>query len=178
MRQMKRLLILVITIMILAQTALAFGTYRTLDFSNGESEKQAGKILYEYILQEQNMTPAEIKDFARIEPQSVRAFEIDLNDDGEKEIVGMVYSTLYLGTAGYSLFILQLQNDEYKNIAYVLNIEPQKELKILNAKTNGYRDIKLQGSVAYNFKPFIVKYRNGYYQSDRQTKSLERALQQ
>lgn len=124
------------------------------------------------------MTPAGIKDFARIEPQSVRAFEIDLNDDGEKEIVGMVYSTLYLGTAGYSLFILQLQNDEYKNIAYVLNIEPQKELKILNAKTNGYRDIKLQGSVAYNFKPFIAKYRNGYYQSDRQTKSLERALQQ
>ena len=175
---MKRLLILVMTIMIFAQMALAFGTYRTLDFSNGESEKQAGKILYEYILQEQNMTPAEIKDFARIEPQSVRAFEIDLNDDGEKEIVGMVYSTLYLGTAGYSLFILQLQNDEYKNIAYVLNIEPQKELKILNAKTNGYRDIKLQGSVAYNFKPFIVKYRNGYYQSDRQTKSLERALQQ
>ena len=175
---MKRHLILVITIMIFAQTALAFGTYRTLDFSNGESEKQSGKILYEYILQEQNMTPAEIKDFARIEPQSVMAFEVDLNDDGEKEIVGMVYSTLYLGTVGYSLFILQLQNDEYKNIAYVLNIEPQKELKILNAKTNGYRDIKLQGSVAYNFKPFIAKYRNGYYQSDRQTKSLERAHQQ
>ena len=34
------------------------------------------------------MTPAEIKDFARIEPQSVMAFEVDLNDDGEKEIVG------------------------------------------------------------------------------------------
>ena len=175
---MKRLLILVITIMIFAQTALAFGTYRTLDFSNGESEKQSGKILYEYILQEQNMTPAEIKDFARIEPQSVRAFEIDLNDDGEKEIVGMVYSTLYLGTAGYSLFILQLQNGEYKNIAYVLSIEPQNELKILNAKTNGYRDIKLSGSVAYNFKPFIAKYKNGYYQNNDQTKSLERKLQQ
>ena len=131
---MKRLLILVITIMIFAQTALAFGTYRTLDFSNGESEKQAGKILYEYILQEQNMTPAEIKDFARIEPQSVRAFEIDLNDDGEKEIVGMVYSTLYLGTAGYSLFILQKQHSGYKNIS-ILVFEPQRKVYILKTKT-------------------------------------------
>lgn len=175
---MKRFLILVMTIMIFAQTALASGTYCKLDFSDGESDKQAGKILYEYVLKELNKTPEEAKDFARIEPQSVRAFEIDLNDDGEKEIVGMVYSTLYLGTAGYSMFILQLQNGEYKNIAYVLNIETQNELKILNAKTNGYRDIKLSGSVTYNFKPFIAKYKNGYYQNNDQTKSLERKLQQ
>ena len=166
------------SIILFGQTALASGTYCKLDFSDGESDKQAGKILYEYVLKELNKTPEEAKEFARIEPQSVRAFEIDLNDDGEKEIVGMVYSTLYLGTAGYSMFILQLQNGEYKNIAYVLNIEPQNELKILNAKTNGYRDIKLSGSVAYNFKPFIAKYKNGYYQNNDQTKSLERKLQQ
>ena len=66
----------------------------------------------------------------------------------------------------------------YKNIAYVLNLEPQKELKILNGKTNGYSDIKLNGSVAYKFKPFIAKYGNGYYKTDYQTKSLERALLQ
>lgn len=162
MRQMKRLLILVITIMIFAQTALAFGTYRTLDFSNGESEKQAGKILYEYILQEQNMTPAEIKDFARIEPQSVRAFEIDLNDDGEKEIVGMVYSTLYLGTAGYSLFILQKQHSGYKNIS-ILVFEPQRKVYILKTKTNGYHDIKLSGS-NHNCVQYVAKYKDGMYQ--------------
>ena len=131
-----------------------------------------------YVLKELSKTPEEAKDFARIEPETVKAFEVDLNDDGEKEIVGVVYSTFYLGTAGYSLFILQLQNGEYKNIAYVLSIEPQNELKILNAKTNGYRDIKLSGSVAYNFKPFIAKYKNGYYQNNDQTKSLERKLQQ
>ena len=103
---MKRFLILVMTIMIFAQTALAFGTYRTLDFSDGESDKQSGKILYEYVLKELNKTPEEAKEFARIEPETVKAFEVDLNDDGEKEIVGVVYSTFYLGTAGYSLFIL------------------------------------------------------------------------
>ena len=174
---MKKILIFVMAIILFGQTALASGK-RKLDFSDGESDKKAGKVLYEYVLKELNKTPEEAKDFARIELETVKAFEVDLNDDGENEIVGIVYSTFYLGTAGYSLFILQLQNGEYKNIAYMLNIEPQKELKILNAKTNGYSDIKLSGSVAYNFKPFIVKYRNGYYQNDDQTKSLERKLQQ
>ena len=120
---MKKFLIIVMSIILFGQTALASGTYRKLDFSDGESDKQAGKILYEYVLKELNKTPEEAKDFARIEPETVKAFDVDLNDDGEKEIVGMVYSTLYLGTAGYSLFILQLQNGEYKNIARMASIK-------------------------------------------------------
>ena len=159
---MKKFLIIVMSIILFGQTALASGTYCKLDFSDGESEKQAGKILYEYILQEQNMTPAEIKDFARIEPQSVRAFEIDLNDDGEKEIVGMVYSTLYLGTAGYSLFILQKQHSGYKNIS-ILVFEPQRKVYILKTKTNGYHDIKLSGS-NHNCVQYVAKYKDGMYQ--------------
>ena len=159
---MKRFLILVMTIMIFAQTALASGTYCKLDFSDGESDKQAGKILYEYVLKELNKTPEEAKDFARIEPQSVRAFEIDLNDDGEKEIVGMVYSTLYLGTAGYSMFILQKQQSEYKDIS-ILVFEPQKKVYILKNKTNGYHDIKLSGS-NHNCVQYVAKYKDGMYQ--------------
>ena len=159
---MKKFLIIVMSIILFGQTALASGTYCKLDFSGGESDKQAGKILYEYILQEQNMTPAEIKDFARIEPQSVRAFEIDLNDDGEKEIVGMVYSTLYLGTAGYSLFILQKQHSGYKNIS-ILVFEPQRKVYILKTKTNGYHDIKLSGS-NHNCVQYVAKYKDGMYQ--------------
>ena len=159
---MKKFLIIVMSIILFGQTALASGTYCKLDFSDGESDKQAGKILYEYILQEQNMTPAEIKDFARIEPQSVRAFEVDLNDDGEKEIVGMVYSTFYLGTAGYSLFILQKQQSWYKNIS-ILVFEPQKKVYILKNKTNGYHDIKLSGS-NHNCVQYVAKYKDGMYQ--------------
>ena len=108
------------------------------------------------------MTPAEIKNFARIEPQSVRAFEIDLNDDGEKEIVGMVYSTLYLGTAGYSLFILQKQQSGYKDIS-ILVFEPQRNVYILKNKTNGYHDIKLSGS-NHNCVQYVAKYKDGMYQ--------------
>ena len=62
---MKKFLILVMSIILFGQTALASGTYCKLDFSDGESDKQAGKILYEYVLKELNKTPEEAKDFAR-----------------------------------------------------------------------------------------------------------------
>ena len=159
---MKKILIIVMSIILFGQTALASGTYCKLDFSDGESDKQAGKILYEYVLQEQKMTPAEIKDFARIEPETVRAFEVDLNDDGEKEIVGVVYSTFYLGTAGYSLFILQKQQSGYKDIS-ILVFEPQRNVYILKTKTNGYHDIKLSGS-NHNCVQYVAKYKDGMYQ--------------
>ena len=113
--------IIALMCLLLAQPVFAFGSYKKLDFLNGESAPQSNKILYEYVLQEQNMTHEEIKDFARIEPQSVKAFEVDLNDDGTKEVLGVVYSTLYMGTAGYSLFILQLQNGEYKFNAVLIS---------------------------------------------------------
>ena len=159
---MKKFLILVIAIILFGQTALASGTYRKLDFSDGESDKQAGKILYEYVLKELNKTPEEAKDFARIEPETVKAFEVDLNDDRENEIIGIVYSTFYLGTAGYSLFILQKQQSGYKDIS-ILVFEPQKKVYILKTKTNGYHDIKLSGS-NHNCVQYVAKYKDGMYQ--------------
>ena len=159
---MKKFLIIVMSIILFGQTALASGTYRKLDFSDGESDKQAGKILYEYVLKELNKTPEEAKDFARIEPETVKAFEVDLNDDGEKEIVGVVYSTFYLGTAGYSLFILQKQQSGYKDIS-ILVFEPQRKVYILKNKTNGYHDIKLSGS-NHNCVQYVAKYKDGMYQ--------------
>ena len=178
---MKKIQILVITLlttMLISQSVMAFGTNKKLDFAKGEADAEASKILYEYVLQEQGMTSVEIKSFAGIEPQSAKAFEVDLNDDGINEIIGFVNSTLYWGTAGYSLFILQKQPNGYKNIAYLLNFEPQKDFYILNTGTNGYRNIKLHGSSAYKFKPFTVKYEDGHYRNNSQTKSLENSLQQ
>ena len=159
---MKKFLILVMAIISFGQTTLASGTYCKLDFSDGESDKQAGKILYEYVLQELNKTPEEAKDFARIEPETVKAFEVDLNDDRENEIIGIVYSTFYLGTAGYSLFILQKQQSGYKDIS-ILVFEPQRNVYILKTKTNGYHDIKLSGS-NHNCIQYVAKYKDGMYQ--------------
>ena len=162
----------------LVQPVLAFGTYKKLNFNDDKSDPHASKILYEYVLKSQNMSPVEIKNLVGIEPQSAKAFEVDLNEDGINEIIGFVNSTLYWGTAGYSLFILQKQPNRYKNIAYLLNFEPQKDFYILNTGTNGYRNIKLHGSSAYKFKPFTVKYEDGHYRNKSQTKSLENSLQQ
>ena len=49
-------------------------------------------------------TQEKFAEIAGIEPESARAIAVDLNDDGTKEIIGLVYSTFYWGTAGYSLF--------------------------------------------------------------------------
>ena len=146
----------------LVQPVLAFGTYKKLNFNDDKPNPQASKILYEYVLKSQNMSPAEIKDLAGIEPKSAKAFEVDLNEDGIKEIIGLVYSTFYWGTAGYSLFILQKQPNGYKDIS-TLVFEPQEIVDIRSEKTNGYHDIKLTGSNGENVQ-YVAKYKDGMYQ--------------
>lgn len=146
----------------LVQPVLAFGTYKKLNFNDDKPNPQASKILYEYVLKSQNMSPAEIKDLAGIEPKSAKAFEVDLNEDGINEIIGLVYSTFYWGTAGYSLFILQKQPNGYKDIS-TLVFEPQEIVDIRSEKTNGYHDIKLTGSNGDNVQ-YVAKYKDGMYQ--------------
>ena len=123
----------------LVQPVLAFGTYKKLNFNDDKPNPQASKILYEYVLKSQNMSPAEIK-----------------------EIIGLVYSTFYWGTAGYSLFILQKQPNGYKDIS-TLVFEPQEIVDIRSEKTNGYHDIKLTGSNGDNVQ-YVAKYKDGMYQ--------------
>lgn len=146
----------------LVQPVLAFGTYKKLNFNDGKLNPQASKILYEYVLKSQNMSSAEIKDLAGIEPKTAKAFEVDLNEDGINEIIGLVYSTFYWGTAGYSLFILQKQPNGYKDIS-TLVFEPQEIVDIRSEKTNGYHDIKLTGSNGDNAQ-YVAKYKDGMYQ--------------
>ena len=146
----------------LVQPVLAFGTYKKLNFNDDKPNPQASKILYEYVLKSQNMSPAEIKDLAGIEPKSARAFEVDLNEDGINEIIGLVYSTFYWGTAVYSLFILHKQPNGYKDIS-TLVFEPQEIVDIRSEKTNGYHDIKLTGSNGDNVQ-YVAKYKDGMYQ--------------
>lgn len=103
------------------------------------SEPVASKILYNYVLTDVDMTPKEIEEIARITPERVNAFEYDLNSDGIKEVIGVVYSTYYYGSIdGYHLFVLQKQNETYKDVSSV-SIEPiAGNLVILKKKKNGY----------------------------------------
>lgn len=146
----------------LVQPVLAFGKYKKLNFNDDKSDPHASKILYEYVLKSQNMSPVEIKDLEGIKPKSAKAFEVDLNEDGIKEIIGLVYSTFYWGSTGYSLFILQKQSNGYKDIS-ALVFEPQEIVEIRSRKTNGYHDIKLTGSNGNNVQ-YVAKYKDGMYQ--------------
>ena len=146
----------------LVQPVLAFGTYKKLNFNDDKSDPHASKILYEYVLKSQNMSPVEIKNLVGIKPKSAKAFEVDLNEDGIKEIIGLVYSTFYWVSAGYSLFILQKQSNGYKDIS-TLVFELQEIVEIRSRKTNGYHDIKLTDSNG-NSVQYVAKYKDGMYQ--------------
>ncbi len=80
---MKKLLSLIFTFILIIQPSFGFGIYKKIDFEK-DSEPRASKILYEHMLKFENKTPEELKDFANIYPESVKAVEIDLNDDGKK----------------------------------------------------------------------------------------------
>lgn len=141
------------------------------DFSR-QSQFRASRILYKYIQNDLNKTPKELKDFANITPKSVRAFETDLNGDNQNEVIGVVYSTYYWGTSGYSLFII---NNEGRNIANA-NFEPSKLFYVLSSISNGYKDIKLYNSSTFNFKPIIIKFHNNKYTDNEQMNLLEKYL--
>ena len=143
------------------------------DFSK-QSQPKARKILYKFVLKELNKTPKEAQDFANITPKTISAFETDLNGDGKKEIIGVVFSTYYWGTAGYSLFILEENNNnDYQNIAkYMINIETNMSFYVLPYKTNGYKDIKYYSSIAFDFKPMQAKFNGKYYYNYEQEKKF------
>jgi hypothetical protein len=137
------------------------------DFSK-QSQPKASKILYKFVLKDLNKTTKEAQDFANITPKTVSAFETDLNGDGKKEIIGVVFSTLYMGSTGYSLFILEEKNNDLDDIVYQINFEPIKQFYILPNKTNGYKDIKIYGSSAYNFEPMVIRYNKHFYYNTKQ----------
>ena len=107
-----------------------------------QSQTKASKILYKFVLKELNKTPKEAQDFANITPKTVSAFETDLNGDGKKEIIGVVFSTYYSCTEGFKLFILEQQN----NIEYIdlsdIHILPNENIYINNIVINNYKEIK------------------------------------
>ena len=127
-------------------------------------DENASKELYDFVLKELNMTPKQIEDFANITPEVVNAFYVDLNDDGADEIIGWISSTFYWGTDGYSLFVLQKNKNNYNNIAYIINFEPQDKVFVTNLRYNDYKIIKLRGSSTFNFEILGVGYDGWVYQ--------------
>ena len=103
----------------------------------------AKEILYEYVLKEMNLTPIEAEKDYSIALDVIFADFVDLNDDGVEEVVGFLNSFYHYGIIGENLFILsKTGTDEYKNVVYLVNFYPHK-IKVLNTKTNGYKDLEV-----------------------------------
>lgn len=157
------------------------------DFSK-QRQAKASRILYEYIKKEEAPIDDEIEIInddgsvtvikMKSDLSRISAFEYDLNDDGENEIIGFTSNSAYWGTAGFSLFILQKNKNinNYSNLAYILNFEPMLKFYILPNKTNEFKDIILYGSTAYNFKPMIVKNNGKVYYNSKQINMLEKYM--
>ena len=142
-----------------------------------QSQSKASKILYEYVLKDLGKSPKEAEKIYKITPNMTGAFEYDLNDDGQKEVIGYVASPAYWGTAGYSLFILEKRNKSYVDIEYLVNFEPMEKVQILQTYTNGYKNIKIHGSSAHNFKPMILTYNGKVYFNLEQIRLFEKYMQ-
>lgn len=138
-----------------------------------EDDEYAKKILYKYLVEQFYTLIEKNEDMNAILNEHnlalLRATSIDLNDDGENEIIGYVEHGMFGGTAGQELFILgKNKNGKYEEISEYLNFETQKNIYILKDKDNGYHKIIIYGSVAYDFRPFLITYNNGVYGNSEQ----------
>ena len=100
---MKKFIVLIVSIITISAVCVCYmysinhqqnNSIATLDFQKRE-DKAASFILYDYILKYFKMTPKQVGDFAKITPEMVTAYKVDLNDDGTDEIIGTCYSTFY-----------------------------------------------------------------------------------
>lgn len=156
---MKKIYKLIILIIIICAVFIFKKTPKDdylLDFTNIKENKSANEILLKYILDGNKEKYERFREF-------INAVEFDLNEDNENEIIGYVNHISYLGTAGYSFFILQKQNDRYIDIAS-MNFEPYMPVYILKTKTNRYRDILIHNGIEYKFIPSILKYKDDKYE--------------
>ncbi|MBR1424131.1 hypothetical protein IJ579_01045 [bacterium] len=143
--------------------------FKKIVFKSGEPT--ANNILYQFV---KNTLETDLFEMANIKPNNVIAYSIDLNDDGQNEIIGLIYSSYYWSRNGWQMFILEYKNGHYRQINSN-NFEPKKNVYILQNKKNGYRVIK---SFEYNMQQFIksggpldvvpvnLYYENGEYHYD------------
>ncbi len=146
-----------------------------IDFMKDRPNWLASRILYNYVLKEVKMSPKEAKD-ANIVPSAVKAYFVDLNDDGKKEIIGIVNSSFYIGSAGHSLIVMEGNFSALKDITLYLSFAPQDKFYVSTNKTSGYRDIKYTFSHSCISAFVEAKYTNGYYYSKQAYDAFKKSL--
>ena len=75
--------------------------------------------------------------------EDVRAVFYDLNSDGISEVIGYINAPSSWCREGMALFILQKVNNSYNDNLGYFNFYPEKGIRILNTKTDGYYDFEI-----------------------------------
>lgn len=105
-------------------------------------DKEASIILYEYALKKVNMTSKQALEAYGYKLEDVRAVFYDLNSDGISEVIGYINAPSSWCREGMALFILQKVNNSYNDDLGYFNFYPEKGIRILNTKTDGYYDFE------------------------------------
>lgn len=104
--------------------------------------KEASKILYDYALKKVNMSSEQALEVFGYKLEDVRAVFYDLNSDGISEVIGYINVPSSWSREGMALFILQKVNKNYNDDLGYFNFYPEKGLRILDTKTDGYYDFE------------------------------------
>lgn len=78
----------------------------------------------------------------------------DIDDDGKKEILGLVKSQQFYTSSGYKLIVLKNTNGNWENIQTDVYFDPTQEFSINNKKITYHK------SFLYNNKKCKAKYKN------------------
>jgi len=132
-------------------------------FLNKTWDKNASKILYEYILNEHKMSPEKAYDAFGYKLSDVRAIFYDLNADGIDEILGYIDVPSSYSADGAYFEILSKQANKYIWIS-LFNAYPHLGIKILDSKTDSYKDIVVY--TTKQWKQTLIKFnkKQGYYE--------------
>ncbi len=171
---MKKFVLLLLSLLIVVNCAMAkvqeFDVYK-------DKNPKASKILYNVILRDNEWTKEKASEVFNVYLDRVLAFFVDLNDDGTKEIVGIIESTAFSCKQGLQIFILHKENGKYKDISDGMNFEPQYKIKILDDKTSGFKDILIYSidlrHIPWSeapYTPHTFKYYKGKYVYEFETK--------
>ena len=153
---MKKILILILLIII---TLPSFAK-EVINFDK-TCDKEASKILYEYQLQEHEMTPQKAYETFGYKLSDVYAVFYDLNSDGINEIIGFVNVPYSYSRDGANLYILKKKEFKSEDISGI-NAYPFSGIYILDTKTSGFKDIMVFATMQH--KPIIAKYNKQYYE--------------
>lgn len=110
------------------------------------SEKNASRILSEYLISEIKKESPEIQKYAtrehELSPETVNAFEYDLNSDGINEVIGIPpMNSYYGGVSSIQFFILQKQGEKYINLSELM-YSYEDRVNILSSQTDGFYDMQ------------------------------------